>query len=193
VRRALVEIGPPLGEYLRPEHGREHVTGAMEDLTETVGEIENGLEALRSTLETLEDLVMSPRRATKLSDLIRLADSLAQHHTRPVGGVRWHLPTQDATLAVQRTVAIAVLGTALSLLSLRLAATAPGNPIEVKCEPSGQCCALVFESALHVADVESCARALAQMFGDDAPVVITVRGSALVLVLPLVAQSGLER
>ncbi|HWB81695.1 MAG TPA: hypothetical protein VG755_42325 [Nannocystaceae bacterium] len=195
VRRALVEIGAPMQEYLQPDDGRDlsHVGGAMEDLTEAVGEIENGLEVLRTTLQTLEDLVMSPRRSTKLAELVRLADSLAQHHTRPVGGVRWHLPETDPTLALPRTVAIAVIGTALSLLSLRLAATAPGNPIDVACESGDHVCALSFESALHVADTEGCARALAQMFGDDAPVAITVRGSALVLVLPLAPQRGFER
>jgi len=92
-----------------------------------------------------------------------------------------------------RTVAIAVIGTALSLLSLRLAATAPGNPIDVECEAGEHVCALSFESALLVADTEGCARALAQMFGDDAPVAITVRGSALVLVLPLAGHRAFER
>src|SRR5688572_18465008 len=44
VRRALFEMGPPLGDYLRPDAARDlfHVSGAMEDLTDAVGEIEGG-------------------------------------------------------------------------------------------------------------------------------------------------------
>ncbi len=187
VRRALVEMGPPLGEYLRPEIARDlsDVSGVMDDLTGAMGEIETDLETLRATLSCLEELVVAPRRSSKLSELVRLADSLAQHHTRPTGGVRWRLPVPDPTIALPRTVAIAALGNALSLLGLRVAATAGGRPIEVDGVVLSGVCALSFESALSVADLEDCARSLAQMFGDDPSLPISVRDSVLVLELPV--------
>ncbi|MBC8069278.1 MAG: hypothetical protein IAG13_13160 [Deltaproteobacteria bacterium] len=187
VRRAVGEIGPPLAEQLASISSDDGMQAAvaMEELAEAVGEIEGGLELLRTTLGAVEELVIATRRDTRLHEVIGVADQLAQHHARPVGGVRWQPVPIELSIALGRTLAISVLATALSLLGLRLAACKLIGPIVPSYKHSAVSCSVCFTAPLPSEELERCAVALARTFGAD-PIAISIDGSMLVVEMPRV-------
>jgi hypothetical protein len=185
VRRAVGEIGPPLADQLAsgsPDDGMQAAV-AMEELAEAVGEIEGGLELLRTTLSAVEELVIATRRDTRLHEVIGVADQLAQHHARPIGGVRWQPVPVELSIALGRTLAISVLATALSLLGLRLAACKTSGPIVPSYRLTSVSCAVCFAVPLSAEELERCAASLARTFGGE-PIAITVEDAMLVVEMP---------
>lgn len=157
---------------------------ALDDLDEAVREIEAGVGVLRDTLLAVEELVVAPRRSTRLVEVVGIADQLAHHHTRPAGGVRWQSIGGDARIDVSRSSAIGVLSTALSLLGLRVAQGAQRRPIDALCDRGHFACEVRLGStALYERDVEACAVQLERMFGDEANLAISVRRANLVIEL----------
>ncbi len=169
-----------------PDHGVKagSVKGALRDLEDAVREIEAGVDVLRDTLLAIEELVVAPHRSTRLVEVVEIAEQLAHHHTRPAGGVRWRAIGGDARIDVRRSAAIGVLSSALSMLALRVAEGSQPRPIDVLCDRGHLACEVWLGSqALIESDVEACAVALEQMFGDEAKLAISVRRTSLVIEL----------
>ena len=82
-----------------------------------------------STLASLQTMLVGSAN-TGITELAQIADELAYHHTKLVGGVRWEMSRRCRLVDVSNRIAVTVVASALSLLAMEMNRTGIRSGIE---------------------------------------------------------------
>jgi len=96
----------------------------LERLRGALARIADATARLQDTVASLETVIAPRGDVLTVAEMVRCATGLTHHATQPVGGVRWQNTAAATATAVRssRTVAVVLLGGALSLVAIRMQA-----------------------------------------------------------------------
>ncbi|MCE9572685.1 MAG: GAF domain-containing protein [Deltaproteobacteria bacterium] len=181
--RLATELPAEVVERMPAFGALDRAIAAFRDLTEICDDLERSAHRLMPMLAAIERLTTAERDATFVSDVVTTASSLALHHTKLVGGVRWTGLRPGLEVAVPRIVAVATVTSALSILAAVLKGRSAGIDASVDAGPAGVRIAMrttgLAEDVLGAAAAE-----LEHLIGASGVIQVAVAPDELALVFP---------
>lgn len=97
--------------------GLTGAVAAFGELEELLAIAADSTRKLEQTVYTLESLLTGGRGEVAVAELITLAERLAHHQLKLIGGVRWEPIDPTLTVAATRPLAVSAVGTALGMIA----------------------------------------------------------------------------
>jgi hypothetical protein len=173
----LVEDSPQLSDAVVTwvEAGR----ATSDELVTLLGELESVAQRLQSSILAIEKAAIPGDSDVGLEELFRVANELAHHGTKLIGGVEWPSAPHER-VAIPRAVGIGVLAAALTkLCTPRPGVTATRLEVHLAGDDSWvEICITTALERTHVTEVSS---SIAELVSEEQGITIGRRGSTLVL------------
>ena len=110
---------------------------ALEDLDNSVIEIEVRTEDAEDCVSALERVLVKDTSAARLSDVLNAAQDLSRSNCRDVGGAPLPELPNDPLLATPQTLAVGLLSSCLTLIARQLASTGLSDGLKISVEDFG--------------------------------------------------------
>jgi len=110
---------------------------ALEDLDNSVIEIEMGTEDAEDCVSALERVLLQDTSTARLSDVLNAAQDLSRSNCRDVGGAPLPELPNDPLLATPQPLAVGLLSSCLTLIAMQLASAGLSDGLSISVEDLG--------------------------------------------------------
>jgi hypothetical protein len=139
---------------------------ALRDLEEVGAEMAASVTAFERAIFALEHASLASDGSTNLGAIISSASTLAHHHTKLIGGVKWPIPMPELAVAVHLSTAVNTVAAALSGLVGCAKRGSTGRGIEAAFDVQATTVAMRFTGELEPAGIAALATVLAGLLGE---------------------------
>ncbi len=155
---------------------------ALRELEDCLEDVADSVTSVQSAVVALESASLITGESCSVRAIVDASTTLAHHHTKLVGGVRWVLAAAPASVPVPLQVAVNTVAAGLSSLSKAIHAHRGRRGIEITL--AGDAADARFQITapdLDAAQIAVCAAALAGLTGDSQGVQVRARTSVIEL------------
>lgn len=155
---------------------------ALRDLEDCLADVADSVNSVQSAVVALESASLITGESCSVCAIVDASSTLAHHHTKLIGGVRWVLSAAPASVAISLQIAVNTVAAGLSSVSNVIHAHRGRRGIDVTI--SGDAADARFEITapdLDRTQVELCAAVLASLAGGTPGVQVTASANAVAL------------